>query len=315
MSSDSVTIRLPETKQKHNYRKYISIYMLLIPGLLYFIIFRYLPMAGLIMAFKDISLAQGIAGVFTEPFVGLRHFERFFNSPFAGRIIFNTLYISFGHLIFGFPAPIILAILLSELRNRRVQRVIQTVSYLPHFISWVVAAGIITSLLTINGGLFAEIAKLLGREPPLIIGNADHFVKLLITSNLWKTVGFGSIIYLAAITSIDTELYEAARIDGANRIQMIFSITLPSISFIAAMMFILQFATILDAGFEQILLLYSEPTRIVGDVIDTYVYRVGLQQMEYSFATAVGLFKSVIALFMVLIVNTVVKKFGYASIW
>lgn len=305
----------PKTGFRNSFIKYRLYYLLLIPGLVYFIVFKYLPMIGLVMAFKDISLAEGMKGVFTAPFVGLKHFERFFRSPFAPRLIWNTFWIAINHIFWGFPLPIFLAIMISELRNARLQKIIQTVSYLPHFISWVVTSGIILSLLTVSGGLVSEIGKQMGREAPMILGNVKYFVRLLVLSNLWKTVGWSTIVYLAAITSIDSSLYEAARIDGASRIQMIRHITIPSISFIVAMMFIMQAGNVLDAGFEQVLLLYSEPVRSVGDIIDTYVYRTGIQQMEYSFATAVGLLKSVVSLALVVTVNTVTKKFGYDGIW
>lgn len=304
-----------KTGLRKSFAKYRLYYLLLVPGLVFFIIFKYLPMIGLVMAFKDISLAEGMRGVFTAPFVGLKHFYRFFNSPFAPRLIWNTFWIAINHIFWGFPLPIILAVMISELRNSRLQKTIQTVSYLPHFISWVVTSGIILSLLTVSGGLVSEISKQLGKEAPMILGNAKYFVRLLVVSNLWKEVGWSTIVYLAAITSIDSSLYEAARIDGASRMQMIRYITIPSISFIVAMMFIMQAGNVLDAGFEQVLLLYSEPVRSVGDIIDTYVYRTGIQQMEYSFATAVGLFKSVVSLALVVTVNTVTKKFGHEGIW
>ena len=295
--------------------KHRMYYLLLVPGLIYFVVFKYLPMVGLVMAFKDISLAEGIKGVFTAPFVGLKHFTRFFNSPFAPRLIWNTFWIALNHIIWGFPLPIVLAIMMSELRNRRLQRVIQTVSYLPHFISWVVTYGLLMSLLTVNDGVISRIAKSLGREPPMIIGSAKYFVRLLVSANLWKEIGWSTIVYLAAITSIDSSLYEAARIDGASRLQMIRYITMPSISFIVAMLFILQAANVLDAGFEQVYLFYSEGVFSVGDIIDTYVFRIGIKQMEYSFATAVGLFKSVVSFVLVVVVNTVAKRLGYDGIW
>jgi putative aldouronate transport system permease protein len=290
-------------------------YVLLIPGILYFIIWKYIPMVGLIMAFKDVSLADGMKGVFMQDWVGLRHFRRFFSSPFAGRVIGNTVWISFLQIFWGFPLPIILAVMMSELKSPKLARPIQTISYLPHFISWVVASGLILSLLTTNGGLVSEICKFFGVKPPIIIGNPKYFVTLLVASNIWKEVGWNTIIYLAAITSIDETLYEAGRIDGASRIQMVRHITIPSIAFIIAMMLTLQMGSILDAGFEQVLLLYSEATRGVGDIIDTYVYRVGLQTMEYSFATAVGLFKSVISLVVIVIVNKGVNRLGYEGVW
>lgn len=296
-------------------RKYTWFYVLLIPAILYFVVFKYLPMVGLMMAFKDISLAEGMQGLLTAPWVGLKHFVRFFSSPNAGRLIGNTLEISFLNILFGFPLPIILAVMITELKNKYFQKAAQTISYLPHFISWVVASGLIVNLLTTSGGFVSEVMKFLGKDPVMILGNPKYFVVLLVTSNIWKEIGWNTIIYIAAIASIDESLYEAAHIDGASRMQQIIHITLPSISFIIAMMFILQAGFILDAGFEQILLMYSEAVYEVGDIIDTYVYRVGLRQMEYSYATAVGLFKSVISLIVVVGVNRVVKWFGHEGIW
>lgn len=296
-------------------RKYIWFYILLIPAIVYFVIFKYLPMVGLVMAFKDISIAEGMKGIFTGEWVGLKHFYRFFNSPNAWRLIRNTLQISLLQIVWGFPIPIILAIMMSEVRKGRVQKTIQTISYLPHFISWVVASGLVVNLLTTNGGVVNEVLKALGKDPIMFLGNPKYFRSILVVSNLWKEVGWNTIIYVAAITSVDESLYEAAYIDGASRFQQVIHITIPSISFIIAMMFVLQAGSILDAGFEQIFLLYSEAVYEVGDIIDTYVYRAGLQQMDYSYATAVGLFKSVVSLIVVVGVNAGVKKLGYEGIW
>lgn len=296
-------------------RKFMWFYLLLLPAVIYFLIFKYLPMVGLVMAFKDISIAEGMKGIFTGKWIGLRHFTRFFRSPMAWRLIRNTLQISLLQIGFGFPLPIILAVMMSELRSERVQKTIQTVSYLPHFISWVVASSIIVNLLTTNGGIVSKLMQAMGKPPVIILGNPKYFRSLLVISNVWKEIGWNTIIYVAAITAIDQTMYEAAKIDGASRIQRIWHITIPSIAFIIAMQFVLQAGSILDAGFDQIFMLYSESVYEVGDIIDTYVYRVGLQQMDYSYATAVGLFKAVVSLIVVISVNKVVKKMGYEGIW
>ena len=305
---------LSVAKQSH-FKKYIWFYALLLPAVIYFLVFKYLPMIGLVMAFKDISISEGMRGIFTGEWVGLRHFTRFFNSPNAWRLIRNTLQISILQIVWGFPLPIILAVMMSEVRSRRLQKTLQTISYLPHFISWVVASGLIVNLLTMNGGFVNEVLEWLGMEPVMFLGNPAYFRTILVVSNLWKEVGWNTIIYVAAITSVDETLYEAACIDGASRFQQVIHITIPSIAFIIAMMFVLQAGSILDAGFEQVFLLYSEAVYEVGDIIDTYVYRAGLQQMDYSYATAVGLFKSVVSLMVVTAVNFGVKKLGYEGIW
>jgi putative aldouronate transport system permease protein len=296
-------------------KTYRWFYALLIPGIVYVIIFKYLPMIGLVMAFKDISIAEGMKGIFTAPFVGFKHYSRFFQSPNAVRLLRNTLWISFLNILFGFPLPIALAVMVSELKAKRFQKLAQTVSYLPHFISWVVASSLFVNLFTTSGGALATIMKSLGQTPVMILGNPKYFVQLIVSTNIWKEIGWNTIIYIAAITSVDSTLYEAAEIDGASRFQRIKYITLPSIAFIIAMTFILQCGYILDAGFEQIVLMYSEAVYEVGDIIDTYVYRVGLKQMEYSYATAVGLFKSVVSLAVVMAVNKVVKWMGFEGVW
>lgn len=296
-------------------RKYWPIYLLVLPSLLYFLIFHYVPMAGLVIAFKKVSPFQGVEGILSAPWVGLTYFKKFFDSYYFGNLMGNTIVISLKRLLWGFPAPILLALLLNELQNQRYKKIVQTVSYLPHFISMVVLAGLVNTLLTTNGGLVNKLIVALGGEPVYFLGQPKYFQGVLVASGVWKEVGWGTIIYLAAMSGIDPALYEAAIVDGAGRFRRMWNITLPGISSIVVIMLILNVGRILNAGFEQILLLYSPAVYSVADVIDTYVYREGLINLQYSFTTAVGLFKSVVALILVVMANFVANRLGEQGIW
>jgi len=296
-------------------KKFKLYYLLILPGFIYFLIFKYIPLFGVIVAFKDISPFQGIKDILTGPWVGLKHFRTFFESYYFWQILGNTLLISLYKFIFSFPAPIILALLMNEISNVKYKKVVQTVSYLPHFISLVVVAGLLTNILSTRGGLLNVIIGLFGAEPIFFLGESQYFRGVLVVSDIWKTVGWGTIIYLAAITGIDPGLYESAKIDGAGRFKQTLHITLPGIASIISIMAIMRMGTILDAGFQQVLTLYSPAVYDVADIIDTYVYRSGIEKMQYSFSTAVGLFKSVIALILVLLSNILAKKMGQEGIW
>jgi len=290
-------------------------YLLALPGILYFLIFHYLPMFGIVIAFKDISPFGGVQGIIDGPWVGFKHFERFFNSIFFWDVIENTLVISGLKILFGFPAPIIFALMLNEIMRVRFKRLIQTISYLPHFISWVVVTGLVSALLATTGGVITEFLNSVTGEQMSFLANPDQFRGILVLTHVWKTIGWSSILYLAAMSAIDPALYEAAAIDGANRFQMARHITLPSIAFVITILFIFEMGHILDAGFEQILLLYSPSVYSVSDIIDTYVYREGLLGLKYSFAAAVGLFKAVMAFFMIITANFVANRLGQTGIW
>jgi putative aldouronate transport system permease protein len=272
-------------------------------------------MGGIIIAFKDISPFSGLDGIINEPFIGFGWFTKFFNSFYFWQIMRNTVWISFLKLAWTFPAPIILALLLNEVRNNSFRRVIQTISYLPHFLSMVVVAGMVMSLLTTEGGLVNQIIVFLGGESRLFLGEPKSFRTILVATSLWQGVGWGSILYLAAITGIDMELYEAAIIDGAGRLAQTWYITLPGITHVIVILLIFSVGGLLNAGFEQILLLYSPPVYEVADIIDTYVYRSGIQGMQYSFATAVSLFKAFLAAGLLLGTNFIAKKAGHTGIW
>ena len=290
-------------------------YLLALPGVLYFLIFKYVPMFGIIIAFKDVSPYLGVKGIFTSEWVGLANFIRFMDSYYFWNILSNTFIISGLKILFGFPAPIILALLINEIRMNTYKKVFQTISYLPHFVSWVVVAGILSNLLSTDSGIVNGIISKLGKDPIFFLGNKKYFRSILVVSAVWKDIGWGSIIYLAAVASILPSLYEAAIIDGANKIQRIWHITLPGILPVISIMFILRIGQILDAGFEQILLLYSSPVYKVADIIDTYVYREGIGNMKYSYSSAVGLFKSVIGFIFVVGTNCILKKAGQTGIW
>lgn len=295
--------------------QYKLYYLLIAPGILYYLIFHYIPLYGVVIAFKDVSPFDGIKGILSSEWVGLKHFRNFTDSYYFWDIMRNTLLISLYRLIFGFPAPILLAILLNEARNIVFQRVVQTVSYLPHFISMVIVAGLLTTFLTTDGGILNTLLQQMGLKQIFFLGDANYFRSVLVVSGIWKEVGWGTIIYLAAIAGIDSHLYEAAKLDGAGRMRQIWHITLPGISFIITLLLILSIGGLLDAGFEQIFLLYSPSVFKVADIIDTYVYRKGLVDLQYSYAAAVNLFKSVIAVILLLGANFLAKKYKQEGIW
>ncbi|TLS53336.1 sugar ABC transporter permease [Paenibacillus antri] len=290
-------------------------YYLILPGMLYFVVFDYIPMFGIVIAFKDLSPFEGVRGIFTGDWVGFKHFVRFWNSYYFWNVMRNTLLISGYKLLFGFPASIALALLLNELRHVMFKRVVQTISYLPHFISTVVVAGLAMMILSTDGGLINAVIVHFGGEPIHFLGSPDHFRSVLVISHVWQSIGWGSILYLAAMTGIDPGLYEAARMDGAGRLRQAWHITLPGITPVIAIMLILSIGGLLNAGFEKVLLLYSPAVYEVADIIDTYVYREGLTQLNYSFATAVGLFKNVIAMILILGANYIAKRMNQTGIW
>ncbi|MEK5238869.1 ABC transporter permease subunit [Paenibacillus sp. FSL L8-0470] len=295
------------------YKKCRYLFLLLAPVMIWYAVFAYAPMYGIQLAFKDFRIMDGIWG---SPWVGLKHFEfLFFQSPDFLRILKNTVTISFLHIAFGFPAPIILALLINEIRSSSFKRVAQSLTYLPHFFSWVILSGILITLLSPSSGVVNYLLQLVGLEPIYFLGNPNYFRFTLVTSGIWKEVGWGTIIYLAALAGIQPEMYEAAVMDGASRWRQTLSITLPTILPVIILMFILRIGSVLDAGFDQILNLYSPATYSVADILDTYVYRVGLQNFQFSLTTAVGLFKNVIAFALVLTTNFVSKKLGQQGIF
>nr|WP_246427932.1 ABC transporter permease subunit [Paenibacillus phyllosphaerae] len=280
----------------------------------FFAVFKYGPIYGLIIAFKDFRVIDGIWG---SPWVGFKHFEALFQSADFYRLLKNTLLLNLMLLLFAFPAPIILALLLNELRSRVFQRFVQTTMYLPHFVSWVIMSGLVIYFLSPTTGVVADIAGWFGAKPVFFMGNKDYFRPIVVVSAILKDIGWGSIIYFAALSGIHPEQQESAIIDGANRWQRMFHINIPSIMPTVSIMFILSLGGFLSANFEQIINLLNPINYETGDVIDTYVYRVGLQQFQYSYTTAIGLFKSVVGLVLILGANLAVRKLskGESGLW
>lgn len=281
--------------------------LLLAPGLILTIIYKYIPMGGIIIAFKDYNIFKGIMA---SPFVGFKNFVDIFNSPDFTQVFVNTILISIYKMAVGFPVPIILALMLNELRNKYYKNTIQTILYLPYFISWVVVYGMMLSLFSVSGGMIVEVFKLFGAEPFNILTKPQYFRSILVLSDVWKNAGWGTIIYLAALSNVDQELYEAAFIDGANRWKQLWNITIPSITSVVVVLLILNVGFLLDAGFDQIIVMQNDLVKRVSDIFDTYVYRTGLTRGQYSISTAIGLFKSVVALILILGTNKIAKWIG-----
>jgi len=296
-------------------REILSLYWIMLPGLLYFFIFRYIPLFGTVVAFKDVAPFEGLEAMFTASWVGLKHFKKFISSYFFWNILGNTFILAGLRMIFEFGLPIVLALMINEIRGLKFKKAVQTISYLPYFVSNVVLAGMVFNLLSLHGGLIPEIIRFFGGQPEYYVGMSDTFRPVLVTAIVWKNLGWGTIIYLAALTGIDPQLYEAAEIDGAGRWQQTIRITLPSISYAIVIMFLLRVSVVLNQGYEETLLLYSPPVYQVADIIDTYVFRIGLEQMNFSFATAVGLFKSLLALVLVGLSNWATRKLGQESLY
>ena len=287
-------------------RQYWPAYLLLLPVVLWYVIFCYAPMGGLVIAFKKYSVLKGVWG---SPWVGMKIFFRLFGSQAFYQAIKNTLIFSGLNFVFGFPLPIIFAILLNEMPGVKYKKVVQTVSYLPHFISWSVAGGLVYMLLSPSTGAIAAVVRALGGTPQNYIGISRYFRPIVVVSDIWKSLGWSAIIYIAAITSVDEQLYEAATIDGAGRFARIWHVTLPGIRGIISIQLILTVSKILNVSFNQIFVLISDLTLDVGETIDYYVYRVGLGSANnMSLATASGMFKSVIGLLLIIVTNHISRK-------
>ncbi len=293
--------------------KYRYLYLMVAPVVVYFTIFHYGPIYGLIIAFKDYAPARGFA---RSPWVGLAHYREFFvmNSMYVWRIMRNTLMLNGLGLLFGFPAPILLAILLNEVQVPWLKRTVQTITYVPYFISLVVVVGMLIDFFA-RDGLVNQGLKALGREPLAFVSDPRWFRPLYIGSGIWQTIGWNSIIYLAAITGIDPSLYEAAEIDGAGRFRKIASITLPSIFPTIVILFLLQVGHMMDVGIDKVLLMYNPMNYETADVIQTFVYRTGLLEMNFSYGTAVGLFNSVVNFSLLLVANRLSRQLTQTSLW
>jgi putative aldouronate transport system permease protein len=281
--------------------------------LAYYIIFCYLPMGGIVIAFKNFRAARGIFGsAWADPWY--KYFDQFFGSYYFWRLLRNTLLINFYDLLFGFPAPILLALLLNELRSNRYKRVVQTVTYMPHFISQVVVCGIILDFFSSNG-LVNQIIQLLGGQMTIFMQDPKYFRGIYVGSNIWQEVGYSSIIYLSALSAVDMELYDAAAIDGCNRFKRVLHVTLPGIMPTIVIMLILRMGSMMSLGFEKIILLYNESIYETSDVIASFVYRYGMQKGNYSYATAVGLFNSLFNFLLLILVNGISRKVNETSLW
>lgn len=292
--------------------QYRWLYILLLPGLLYFAVFRYWPMWGARIAFKDFVPFLGIDG---SPWVGFRHFEDFFTNPDFSRLLTNTLILAALSLLVAFPLTIIMALLLNELRLQIYKRTIQTLIYIPHFLSWTIVASLSYLLLAMDvGPLFTGLNNLLGTNIDFL-ADPDWFRPIIVAQEIWKNTGWGTIIFLAALATVDQEQYEAAVIDGAGRFQRVWHITLPNIRGVIVVLLILQIGQILNTGFEQIYLMSNSLNRSVADVFDTYVYFVGITQGAYSYSTAVGLFKAVIGVILIFGANSLAKRFNQSGLF
>ncbi|SDM80154.1 putative aldouronate transport system permease protein [Paenibacillus sp. yr247] len=288
------------------------LYLMAIPGMLYFIVFKYLPMWGLLIAFQNY---QPTLGMLHSKWVGFQHFERFFFDASFLMLFKNTLILAFYNLVFFFPLPIVMALLLNELRKEVFKRTIQTIIYIPHFVSWVVVVGISYIFFTTEGGIVNDAIAALGFPKVEFLISSEWFRTMIVSQVVWKETGWGTIIFLAALAGVDQQLYEAATIDGAGRFRQLWHITLPAIRSVIVILFILRLGSFLDTGFEQIFLMLNAMNRDVGEVFDTYVYNVGIQQGQFSYSTAVGLFKSLIGLMLVMGANRMAKKFGESGLY
>ena len=313
---DAVTTLSPtgSTRRTSKLRKmwqYRQIYLLILPAVVYFIIFAYVPLYGLQLAFKDYQIFRGL---WASPWVGFEHFRDLFGSDKFYQLLRNTLLISLYRLIFGFPVPVIFALLLNEVRHMWFKRGVQTVTYFPHFLSWVVMAGIVFNLLGPTG-VVNTMVRGWGGNPINFLANPDLFRINLVVTGIIKEFGWGAIIYLAALPGIDPQLYESAKVDGAGKLRQIRDITLPGLRPVMAVVLVLSLGSLLDAGFDQVFMLLNGATLEVGDIIDTYVYRVGLLDAKFELATAVGLFKGVVGMVLIVAANWILRRFGERSIW
>jgi putative aldouronate transport system permease protein len=293
--------------------KYRAYYLMLLPGIIYYAVYKYLPIYGIVIAFKDYDMLAGIANSpWADPWY--KHFQAFYESPYFSQLLVNTVLISLYKLVFGMFPPIALAVLLNECRVDWFKRWVQTLSYMPHFLSWVIIYGILIVLLSQDSGIVNQLIAEFGGNPIPFLTSTEWFRSVLVGSEIWQNLGWGAIIYLAAMAGIDPTLYEAARVDGASRLRMIWHITLPGIRNVIVLLLILRLGQMMDAGFDQIYILYNIHVYPVADILDTWVFRTGLEQWNFSLAAAVGLFKSVIGLLLVLGSNSLAKKWG-EGIW
>lgn len=288
------------------------IYLMILPGVLYFLIFKYIPMFGLVISFQDYLPYKGIMG---SEWVGVKHFSRLFSEPEFWNIFKNTVVVFIVNVTFYFPIPIILSLMLNEVGNAFFKRFVQTLVYIPHFLSWVIIVSISFVMFTMDGGIINEMLTYFGFQPVNFLMSSGWFYPMYVLQVIWREAGWGTIVYLAAMAAVDPGLYEAARMDGATRLRQIWHITLPGIRTVIVVMLILKVGSVLDTSFEHIFLLLNSMNKDVAEILDTYVYTAGLKQGQYSFSTAVGLFKSVVSFILVMGSNWLAKKAGEEGVY
>ncbi|MEE4561271.1 sugar ABC transporter permease [Paenibacillus polymyxa] len=315
------SVPAPNMKMKKNKRttesllrmqKHKLLYLMVLPGLVYFIIFKYFPMGGLVIAFQDYQAFQGITG---SPWVGMKHFIRLFTEPTFFMLLRNTLVLFALNIVIFFPLPIILALMLNEVRKMFFKNIIQTIIYIPHFMSWVIIVSISYVFLTVDGGMLNELIAALGGEKISFLTSPQWLRTVYIGQVIWKELGWSTIIYLSAITVVDTQLYEAAEMDGAGRLRKTWHVTLPAIRPVIITLLILKIGSTLDLGFEHMYLLLNSLNREVAEIFDTYIYTAGLKNGQLSFSTTVGLFKGVVGLILIMFSNRLAKKFGEDGVY
>ncbi|TLS50110.1 sugar ABC transporter permease [Paenibacillus antri] len=292
--------------------RYRWFYLMMVPGLLYYLVYHYVPMGGLLIAFKDYNLSKGIWG---SEWVGFKHFRTIFDSPYFYEIMRNTVVLSVYRIVFNMLPDVLLALMLNEVRKLWFKKIIQTVTYGPYFLSWVIVYGLTFAFLAQDSGIVNYYIREFGGTPINFLANNDLFRTILVSTDIWKNTGFGAIIYLAALATINQELYEAAVVDGAGRWRQLWHVTLPGIRDVFILLLILRIGSILDAGFDQVYIFLNARVYEVGDIIDTWVFRRGLEQLEFSVAIAMNLFKSVIGFTLVIGANKLAKRFGGSGIW
>ncbi|KML13586.1 protein lplB [Bacillus safensis] len=321
MKTEDVTAKgvpaaaLKSEKRKRLLNQLLSqkfLYLMILPGLIYFIVFKYVPMWGLIIAFQDYQPFLGILG---SEWVGFKHFIRLFTEPTFFILLKNTLILFAMNVVIFFPIPILLALLLNEVRLALFKKFVQTMIYIPHFMSWVIVVSLSFVLLTVDGGLINELIAFFGGEKINFLLSQEWFRPMYILQVIWREAGWSTIIYLAAITAVDPQLYEAAKMDGAGRLRQMWHITLPAIKSVIVVLLILKIGDTLELGFEHVYLLLNATNREVAEIFDTYVYTAGLKQGQFSYSTAVGLFKAAVGLILVMMANRLAKKFGEEGIY
>lgn len=306
------TVTLNRMSNWQYFLRHKWLYIMLLPGLIYFIMFRYIPMGGLIIAFKEYS---PFLGIMDSKWVGFGQFQKFFDTPDFWRLLRNTLGISLLQLVLYFPAPIILSLFLNEVRHNGYKRVVQTLVYIPHFVSWVIVASLTYQLFNVSDGVINMLIQSVTGSTVDVLAKGSYFWGLIVGQDIWRETGYGTIIFLAALAGVDQEMYEAARIDGAGRWKLMWHITLPAIKGTIIMMLILRVGGLLNTGYEQIFLMRNDLNMEMADVFDTYIYTRGIKNGQYSFSSAAGMFKSVVGMILVLGSDKIAKKFGENGIY